>query len=354
MKHTPPPVGQSKFDGELYFNIVGVSSLIALPLMIGARYVAGTQTATLFAIVVVSLVVNYLLFALGVLLFQPLLYLKASARKTRKVVVMIIYIPVVIGVITAQYGFFRDDRPNIQNPWLTWMSLVGIRGSLLVGVLLYYFYKLQKKQLLDIEHRRLEVEMLARTAEIGQLKAQINPHFLFNTLTAISARSTQPDVDLMVEGLADVLRYNLAQTYPVDVFGKEVHAIKSYLSILELRYGDKIKIEVDISAAASAALVPQPLLLPLVENAIKYGQETTLWPLLIRVEAKITAQGFIAAVENTGTWIEPKATPKPGQQIGLSNLRRRLELIYGTGAKVTHESLPDTVRVQVLLPLAAG
>jgi LytS/YehU family sensor histidine kinase len=92
----------------------------------------------------------------------------------------------------------------------------------------------------------------------------------------------------------------------------------------------------------------------LVENAIKYGQETTLWPLLIRVEAKITEKGFIASVENTGTWIEPKAVPKPGQQIGLSNLRRRLELIYGTAATVTHESLPDTVRVQVILPMAAS
>ena len=354
MEHAPSPADQSKFDVDLYFNIVGVGSLIGLPLMIGARYVAGTQTAALFVIVVVSLFINYLLFTLGILLFQPLLYLKESARKTRKVVVMIIYILVVVGVITAEYDFFRDNRPNIQNPWLTLMSLVGIRGSLLIGALLFYFYKLQKKQLLSIERRRLEVEMLARTAEIGQLKAQINPHFLFNTLTAISARSTQPDVDLMVEGLADVLRYNLAQTFPKDVFGKEVQAIKSYLSILELRYGDKIKIEVDISAAASAALVPQPLLLPLVENAIKYGQETTLWPLLIRVEAKITAQGFIAAVENTGTWIEPKAVPKPGQQIGLSNLRRRLELIYGIRAKVTHESLSDKVRVQVLLPLAAG
>ena len=354
MEHVPSPADQSKFEVELFFNIVGVSTLIALPIMIGARYVAGTQTAALFVIVVVSLFINFLLFALGILLFQPLLSLKGNARKKRKAVAVIIYSLVIIGVVTAQYGFFRNDKPNIQNPWLTWMSLVGLRGSLLIGTLFYYFYKLQKKQLMDIEYRRLEVEMLARTAEIGLLKAQINPHFLFNTLTAISARSTQPDVDLMVEGLADVLRYNLAQTFPKDVFGKEVQAIKSYLSILELRYGDKIKIEVDISAAASAALVPQPLLLPLVENAIKYGQETTMWPLLIRVEAKITAQGFIAAVENTGTWIEPKAVPKPGQQIGLSNLRRRLELLYGIRAKVTHESLPNAVRVQVLLPLAAG
>jgi sensor histidine kinase YesM len=339
---------------DLYFNILGASSLIALPIMIGGRYLAGANTAKLFVIVVVSLFINFLLFAFGILLFQPLLSLKGNVRKTRKAVAVIIYSLVIIGVVTVQYGFFRNDKPNIQNPWLTWISLVGLRGSLLIGALLYYFYKLQQNQLLDIEHRRLEVEMLARTAEIGQLKAQINPHFLFNTLTAISARSTQPDVDLMVEGLAEVLRYNLTQTFPRDIFAKEVHAIESYLSVLELRFGDKIKIEVDITPAASAALVPQPLLLPLVENAIKYGQETTLWPLLIRVEAKITEKGFIASVENTGTWIEPKAVPKPGQQIGLSNLRRRLELIYGTAATVTHESLPDTVRVQVLLPMAAG
>lgn len=74
-----------------------------------------------------------------------------------------------------------------------------------------------------------------------------------------------------VDGLDSVLRYNLAQTCPKDVSGKEVQAIKRFRSIIQLRYGDKIKIEVDITSAASAALVPQTLLLPLVENAIEYG-----------------------------------------------------------------------------------
>jgi len=336
---------------DLYFHVMGVSTLIALPIMIVGRYLAGANPIKILVILVVSLLINFLVFALGVFLFTAVMARQEGARKTRKVVAMFVYSLVIMGVVTAQYSFFRNTQTYIQNPWLSWITLVGLRGSLLIGSLLYYFYKLQKKRLLEIEHRRLEVEILARTAEIGQLKAQINPHFLFNTLTAISARSTQPDVDLMVEGLADVLRYNLAQTFPRDIFSKEVHAIKSYLSILELRFGDKVKIEVEISPAAGAALVPQPLLLPLVENAIKYGQETTLWPMLIRVEAKITEKSFIASVENTGTWVEPKLVPKPGQQIGLSNLRRRLELIYGPEAKVAHESLPDTVRVQVLIPL---
>ncbi|MEI8088384.1 MAG: histidine kinase [Opitutaceae bacterium] len=354
MERTTPTAKRSAFDVDLYFYVMGLSTLIGLPLMVGGRYLAGTSASALFVILIVSLVVNFLMVAVGILLFQPIIALRNQARKFRQIVALVVYSTLIISIVSAQFIFFRDKRPNIQNPWLTWISLVGIRGTFISGVILFYFNKLHHKQLTEIEHRQMEVEMLARTAEIGQLKAQINPHFLFNTLTAISARSTQPDVDLMVEGLAEVLRYNLAQTFPKDIFAKEVHAIKSYLSILELRFGDKINIEIDITDAAAAALVPQPLLLPLVENAIKYGQQTASTPLLIRVGAKLTEKGFIASVENTGTWREPKAVPQPGQQIGLSNLRRRLELIYGTEASVTHESLADTVRVNVLLPLAGG
>ena len=354
MVRTTSPATQTKFDWDIYFNVLGLGTFLALPIMVSGRYFSGVNGPKLVLITFASLFLNYLMIAFGISLFQPIALLQPRPSKARRSVPLIVYSLLVLGLVAAQYNFFRTDKPGVQNQWVSLISMIGLRGSFLYGSLLFYFYKLQQKRLLEIEHRRVEVELLARTAEIGELKAQINPHFLFNTLTAISARSTQPEVDLMVEGLADVLRYNLAQTDAKDVFAKEVQAIRGYLSILLLRFGDKIILEIDITPAADTAMVPQPLLLPLVENAIKYGMSTSLWPLLIRVEAKMTEKSFIAAVENTGYWVERKAPPLPGQQIGLSNLRRRLELIYGDQAKVTHESLPKSVRVQVEIPLAAG
>ena len=354
MNHTPPSADRTKFDLDIYFNVLSLGSLIALPLMILGRYFAGISGPKLVLIIFVSLFLNYLMIAVGILLFKPIFSRQSQSSIVSKSIPFIVYVLLIIGMVGAQYSFFQADKPISLYPWLNWIILFGMRGSFITGSIIFYFLKLQQKRQLEIEHRRVKVELLARTAELSQLKAQINPHFLFNTLTAISARSNEPDVDLMVEGLADVLRYNLRHTSDKDIFSKEVQAIRGYLSIQQLRFGNKIIIEIDVTPAASAAIVPQPILLPLVENAIKYGLNTTTWPLLIRVEARMTESSFIVSAENTGGWVEPKVPALPGQQIGLSNLRRRLDLIYGDRAKIFHESLPKTVRVQVELPLAAG
>ena len=98
-------------------------------------------------------------------------------------------------------------------------------------------------------------------------------------------------------------------------------------------------------------MVPQPLVLPLLENAIKYGFETSPDVLRIRISASVQGNEFRAMVENSGRWIEP-VTPAPrGTQIGLSNLKRRLELYYQGRAHVLQESLPEAVRITLTLPL---
>jgi LytS/YehU family sensor histidine kinase len=127
--------------------------------------------------------------------------------------------------------------------------------------------------------------------------------------------------------------------------------MEDYLQIEQIRFGANLVIDWEVSPAARAALVPQPLLLPLLENAIKYGFETSPGVLRIKIEATVRDNELRAVVENRGRWIEP-VTPAPrGTQIGLSNLKRRLELHYQGRAKFHQESLPEAVRITLTLPL---
>lgn len=340
-----------KFDWDIYSNILGWTTLIALPMSIFGRLISGVDPQKVVMLVLISTAVNYALFAVGILIFSPIVLVKPRVSKLMIFSVSLSYSCLVIFCVAAQYYTFKNTKPDIQNQYLTLMTLIGLRGTMLVAALLFYFNRWMAKSWHELEHRQLAVDVLARDAEIGRLKAQINPHFIFNALTAIVVRSRQPAVDRIVEGLSEVLRYNLAQTHLKDDLGKEIQAITSYLEVIKARFGDGVHIELQADSTATQLHVPQPLLLPLVENAIEHGMKTALWPFHIRVKAEVVENNLIASVENTGTWIEPKAAPAPGHQIGLNNLRRRLELIYGAVATVTHESLPKSVRVTVIVPV---
>jgi LytS/YehU family sensor histidine kinase len=155
----------------------------------------------------------------------------------------------------------------------------------------------------------------------------------------------------MILNLAGVLRYNLSHVEAQAPFYEEFKAMEDYLQIERMRFGANLVIDWEVSPAAHAALVPQPLLLPLLENAIHYGFETSPGVLRIKIAASVQGHELRAVVENTGRWVDP-ITPAPrGTQIGLTNLKRRLELYYQGRAKFHQESLPEAVRITLTLPL---
>jgi LytS/YehU family sensor histidine kinase len=155
----------------------------------------------------------------------------------------------------------------------------------------------------------------------------------------------------MILNLAGVLRYNLSHVEGQAPFHEEFKAMEDYLQIEQMRFGANLVIDWEVSPAAHAALVPQPLLLPLLENAIHYGFETSRGVLRIRIAATVQGHELRAVVENTGRWVDPVAPVPRGTQIGLSNLKRRLELYYQGRAQFHQESLPETVRITLTLPI---
>jgi len=122
MERTTPTAKRSAFDVDLYFYVMGLSTLIALPLMIGGRYLAGTSASALFVILIVSLVLNFLMVAVGILLFQPIIALRNRARKFRQIVALVLYSTLIISIVSAQFIFFVINDLTSRIP--------GLPGSL--------------------------------------------------------------------------------------------------------------------------------------------------------------------------------------------------------------------------------
>lgn len=204
----------------------------------------------------------------------------------------------------------------------------------------------------DRDLRLAQVEINAREVELHVLRAQLNPHFLFNALNSILAEvdDNPARVKAITFNLSELLRFLLRQRDHFGPLGDEIAAIESYLKMEKFRFEERLDWQVEVSPAARSAMVPTSLLLPLVENAIKYGLQTSPTPLQLKVGAEVRDGVVAAFVENSGRWIEPDPTSTRSTGIGLANLRRRLALLYGREARVDISLPPGRVRVAPVLP----
>jgi LytS/YehU family sensor histidine kinase len=226
------------------------------------------------------------------------------------------------------------------------MRQFALLGSLVVYIALYK----SKLHRLEIENYAAAA-ITARESEMSRLRAQINPHFLFNSLNTIIAEAADPTkVERLALGLNELLRFNLTHSKDVAPLGEELAVIEHYLDVEKIRFEDGLNVEVAVSPAAAALEFPKPLLLPLIENAIKYGRQTHEGVLTLRIQAEVVGESVEVSVENSGRWVEPAEPSAQGLNIGLNNLRQRLALVYGPGERLSVEKLPHSIRVTLKLP----
>ena len=120
----------------------------------------------------------------------------------------------------------------------------------------------------------------------------------------------------------------------------------------KIRFAENLNYHINADQEARAFVVPSQLVQPLLENAIKYGQKTSPIPLSILIQARRSGDKLQLLVENTGSWVETSASSHDqGMGIGIGNLRRRLQLLYGDQASLTYEHSPEWVRAMVTLPI---
>jgi sensor histidine kinase YesM len=202
--------------------------------------------------------------------------------------------------------------------------------------------------------RRAEQDAAATHAELARLQAQIEPHFLFNTLSNIVGLvDTQPETARrMLVDLTALLRTSLARTRQQRVsLGDELQLLGSYLDIMSVRMGDRLQWRIEADEDARAIQLPPLLVQPLVENAIRHGLEPKTEGGCLAIRCRRDGQSLRIDVEDDGKGF----ATNEGGGIGLSNVRERLRGCYGEAASLALQALPGGgVRASIRVPMEAA
>ena len=196
-----------------------------------------------------------------------------------------------------------------------------------VTIISWLFYYIEEKQKSNL--RKSEAEILLRAAELASLRQQIQPHFLFNSLNSISALagSKPEEARKMIQLLSDFLRGTLKkEDEQMTMLNDEINHLNLYLEIEKVRFGYRLKTNIDLGENCKELLLPSLVLQPLVENAIKFGLYNTIDAIEISIKAYL--QNNMLVIEIGNPYDENETPAKKGEGFGLSSLQRRLELFY--------------------------
>jgi two-component system, LytTR family, sensor histidine kinase AlgZ len=233
--------------------------------------------------------------------------------------------------------------------------IVYVTGSLVYLMSIAFQYVvIAQKAAKAVELRAVETSMLARDAELRALRAQINPHFLFNSLNSISALTSIDPARAreMCLLLADFLRLTLGMGEKhVIRFSEELDLLEKFMAIEKVRFGERLHMEENIHEAAKRCQIPALLLQPLLENAVSHGIASMADGGWIRLQAEVQDGRLGIMVENDR---DDEAPPRRKNGVGLKNVRSRLEARYGKDATFRIEASEDRFRVSMTLPAEYG
>jgi sensor histidine kinase YesM len=220
----------------------------------------------------------------------------------------------------------------------------------------YYFYS---RETIAEANAALGEEALARAANekrllesnLRLLQAQIEPHFLFNTLSnVLSLIRHEPDkAECMLHDLTEYLRVSLQRTRDGEVtLGDEVRLLRAYLGIQQVRMGGRLRFTIDVPEELSGLRLPPLLIQPLAENAIRHGLEPQPAGGEISVRARLAADQVDIEITDTGSGMAQSFAPG----VGITNVRARLQGLYGDTAKfILQPNTPHGLRIRIVIPI---
>lgn len=250
------------------------------------------------------------------------------------------------------YDFSNASAQDLFDGVLSISFPLMLLWSALYFIFKYYLLLQEEKE------KSLRSEALAHQAQLLMLRYQLNPHFLFNTLNAISTlvlSNATTQANEMVTKLSKFLRYSLDHS-PLDkvTFAHELETSRLYLDIEKVRFADRLKIEVSVDSHAQAAYVPTMILQPLIENSIKYAISKSIDGGVIRISAHKQNENLVLIVTDDGPGIEGETTKDAlvlSKGVGISNIRNRLDEIYGGDYEFTFsDAQPSGLTVTVVIP----
>lgn len=258
------------------------------------------------------------------------------------------------GLLTHPAGEARTITitPESRQRFAYLYTVLPVFPTTLVTILSYHLV-VQRMQALQTRAR--ELSELAATAQLAALRAQLNPHFLFNSLNSIAQLiHVDPDrAETCVERLAELLRYVLKRAEKDFVpLAEELDVTGAYLDIERARFDERLRVETDVEQTALATLVPNFILQPLVENAVKHGLSRKVGPGRVRIEAHTAHDMLTLAVHDDGVGMSDATLAHIYERgVGLRNLRDRLERLYGPTHVPAISSRPgEGTRVELRLP----
>ncbi len=206
----------------------------------------------------------------------------------------------------------------------------------------------------DAEVRGVERQVLAREAELRALRAQVDPHFLFNSLNSIATLTAEDPAAArrMCLLLAGFLRRSLAIGGRTLIpLGEELDLVAEYLEIEKVRFGPRLTVDRQIEDACLPALVPPFLLQPLVENAVRHGIAQILEGGTLGIEARRAGDEIRIAIDNPR---DPERAGGRGAGLGIENVRGRIQRLHGAAAHLEVATTSDRFRVSLALPFVPG
>jgi len=271
---------------------------------------------------------------------------------------ILLYIPVTLLFITIMLitrqlayllisGELMGEWDLIDRYLYEFPKSLGIYVGLVFITYTKVYYDSSQKEQLNAANLQNELQ----TIRMKTLRSQLQPHFLFNTLNLISSTVYQDadKADSIITRLGDLLRYSLStELKPFVTLQEELHAMRSYLEISLLRFGERMELEINVEPTTELVLIPAMLLQPLLENAVRYGIEPS------EVTGKITLETVLIdeklQIKITNPWHQ-RRQQQESFGIGLQNTKDRLMLLYQEQANVTLDSdNKSQVTLTIILP----
>lgn len=246
----------------------------------------------------------------------------------------------------------RVRRLWFMNEFLIYVAVLA------AGFARDYFlrYRARREEAIALQAQAAQLRAQLASARLAALRTQLNPHFLFNTLHAVSAlvERDPPGVRRMIARLSELLRASLDGGEEAEIsLARELDFTRRYLEIMKIRFEGRLDIVESIEAEALSAQVPNFLLQPLVENAFKHGIDRLEGAGRIEVRAHRTGDRLVLSVSDNGPGVS--GAPPAADGVGIGNTRARLAQLYGTDQSLTLKSDPaGGATVVVSLPFRAG
>lgn len=251
--------------------------------------------------------------------------------------------------VTNQLSFLFEVHPLAEQNFVLWLSFLVRWPLYTVWGILYWLYN-ERSRSKAAALQLAEMEAMMTRTELDLLRAQIDPHFIFNVLNGILAMAEKPEaVTGMTLALSRHLQrslYHPPKNYTLEI---EIDTVENYLRLEKYRFEENLVFTIKSDPAFALFPLPRGTLLLLAENAIKHGRKTSPNPLQIHISAQPFEDALLLTVENTGEWIPPESSESSG--IGLANLRKTLEYFGGATALPEIASQDGRVRICIRLPI---